>query len=128
MNTEEERTNMNNDWAVGAFLPKSIPSRSEEEISQLAKDIVANLVFTSDHVRRPNDLKLVFMPVILGAFSDMTEEAKKDIGMLYEYYKEASPRSVNGMPIFFSVRILNVKDRKAVWEKVKKIEEMLDSV
>jgi len=130
-NTDETRADMTGDWAVGAFKPKSIPSLSEKELSQLAKDIATNLVFTSDHVRREewdNILGMVFMPIALGAFSDMTEEAKKDIGMVYEYYDKAGPRSINGYPIFFSFRILNVKDRLIVWEKHEKIRQVLESV
>lgn len=113
------------------FKPKSIPSLPEQEITQLAKDIAMNLVFTSDHIRREewdNILGMVFMPIVLGAFSEYSEEARKDIGMVYEYYDKAGPRSINGYPIFFSFRVVNVKDRLAVWEKHEKIQEALKSV
>jgi len=113
------------------FKPKSIPSLSEQEIGQLAKDIAMNLVFTSDHVRREerdNILGMVFMPIALGGLSDLSEEARKDVGMVYEYYDKAGPRSINGYPIFFSFRIVNVKDRLLVWEKYEKIQEALKSV
>ena len=129
--TTDERADMTGDWAVGAFKPKSIPSLSEQELSQLAKDIAMNLVFTSNHIRGydvSSTIGMVFMPVLFGAFSDMTEEARKDIGMLYEYYDKAGPRAVNGYPIFWSFRILNAKDRKVVWEKYDKIQEALKSV
>ena len=130
-NTDETRADMTGDWAVGALKPKSIPSLSEEALTQLAKDIATNLVFTSDHIRREewdNILGMVFMSIVLGAFSDYTEEARKDIGMIYEYYDKAGPRSINGYPTFFSFRILNVKDRLIVWEKVEKIRKALEAV
>lgn len=113
------------------FKPKSIPSLPEQELAQLAKDIATNLVFTSDHIPREqwdNTLGMVFMPIVLGAFSEYSEEARKDIGMVYEYYDKAGPRSINGYPIFFSFRIVNVKDRLVVWEKYEKIREVLDAV
>jgi hypothetical protein len=113
------------------FKPKSIPAQSEEFLTQLAKDIAMNKVFTSDHIRREewdNILGMVFMPIVLGAFSEFSEEARKDIGMVYEYYDKAGPRSINGYPIFFSFAMVNVKDRLFVWDKYEKIQEALKSV
>lgn len=130
-NTDDTRATMDSPWAVGAFKEKTIPSQSEESLTQLAKDIATNLVFTSDHIRREewdNILGMVFMPIALGAFSDYSEEARKDIGMVYEYWDKAGPRSINGYPIFFSFAIVNVKDRLFVWEKVEKIRKALDAV
>lgn len=131
MSNTDESASMTNEWAVGAFKPKSIPSQSEEALTQLAKDIAMNLVFTSDHIHRnewDNILGMVFMPIVLGAFSDYSEEARKDIGMIYEYYDKAGPRAINGYPIFFSFAIVNVKDRQFVWEKVEKIRKALEAV
>lgn len=131
MSNTDESASMTSDWAVGAFKPKSIPSLTEEFLTQLAKDIAMNLVFTSDQIHRnewDNILGMVFMPIVLGAFSDYSEEARKDIGMIYEYYAKAGPRSINGYPIFFSFSIVNVKDRQFVWEKVEKIRKALESV
>jgi hypothetical protein len=71
---------------------------------------------------------MVFMPIALGAFSEYSEEARKDIGMVYEYLDKAGPRSINGYPIFFSFRVVNVKDRLLVWEKYEKIRQVLDAV
>lgn len=116
---------------VGAFLVNAVPSQSEEALTNLAKDIAMNLVFTSDHVRREewdNILGMVFMPVALGAFSDYSDEGRKDIGMIYEYFDKAGPRSINGYPIFFSFSIVNVKDRLFIWEKVEKVRKALDAV
>ncbi len=109
---------------------KTIPSQSEEFLTQLAKDIVNNLVFTSDHMphEKLETLGIVFMPLLLGALQHYSEEAVKDIGMIYEYYKQACPTSINGYPTFISFRILNVKDRKLVLDKVDKMKKALDSI
>jgi len=46
---------------------------------------------------------MIFMSLALGALADMTEEAINDIGLIYEYWDQAGPRSINGYPIFFFV-------------------------
>lgn len=119
------------EWAVGALKPKTIDDLSDLQISNLAKDIAMNKVFTSDHIpgnQVDNILGMVFMPVVLGAYSDLSDEAKKDIGFIYEYIDKAGPRSINGFPIFFSCACVSTRDRKKIWEKVSQIEKMLDSV
>lgn len=52
------------------------------------------------------------------------------IGMLYEYLTEASLRSINGGPMFMSLRILNKVDTTKVWEyykQYKSIRELADN-
>jgi hypothetical protein len=45
------------------------------------------------------------------------EEVKlKSIGLIYEYLSAALPISVNGKPIFFSLRLLNHDDTKKMFE------------
>lgn len=110
--------------------PKSIPNQTPEDLSKLAKDIATNLVFTDRHIRE-NDLQnlsMIFMPIIFGAFANNTEEYRKDVGMIYEYYSQAGPTSINGYPIFFSMQYINIHDAKIVWEKVEKIREVLEAV
>jgi hypothetical protein len=43
-------------------------------------------------------------------------EFASQIGIIYEYYDKAGPRSCNGMPMFMSFSILNADDWKRVWE------------
>lgn len=40
------------------------------------------------------------------------DEFLKNIGMLYEEYSKAGPRGINGMPIFFSCKIVSIEDTK----------------
>lgn len=60
------------------------------------------------------------------------EEFIKNIGMLYEYYSEASPRGVNGHPTFLSCKIVSYDDSQRFIEKynkyVKKREEFEKNV
>lgn len=122
---------MKNEWSVGALKPTKIDDKPAAYLTQLAKDIVGNLVFTDRHIREfdfPTVFGMVFMPVMLGAFADTTEEYRNDIGMIYEYIDKAGPRSINGYPIFFSMCYINKHDAQIVWEKVAKIEEALKAI
>jgi len=52
------------------------------------------------------------------------EEYLKNIGMVYEYYDKAGPRSINGYPIFMSMKILSIDDTKKFRDMYFKYEEM----
>ena len=82
-----------------------IPIMDEKNLRELAMDICDGKVF-HDRMIDPNrfqqDVGMVFMPLALGGM-----EGLKGIGLMYEYYDKAGPRSVNGMPCFFSCRILH---------------------
>lgn len=119
------------DWSVGALKPKNIDNLPEAMLSQLAKDIAMGKVFTTDHMPeydQRNLIHLVFMPIAFGAYADLSDEAKKDIGFIYEYLDKAGPRSINGYPMFFSCACVSIHDRKIIWEKVEKIGKLLESV
>jgi hypothetical protein len=122
---------------------KVLNSLSPEKLDEIAKDIALNKIFTSAHMR-PNDwattLGLVFMPLALGAFAsekpkDFEVGALKDdgytlqdIGLFYEYWDKAGPRSINGYPIFFSCAVLNHEDTKYVLDKAREIQEKIEAI
>jgi hypothetical protein len=104
---------------------------SEEELKKLAQEIVDGKVFTDRDLRKGDEgsLPMVFMVICLmenaGAFV-------ADAGLLYEYWDQAGPRSINGYPCFFSVRKIIKKDMPALehyvkfyWEAKKRIEQEL---
>lgn len=121
---------MGDKWAVGALKPKSIDNKPIEFLTQLAKDIAMNLVFTDRHIRPGDDhhIGMIFMPICMGAFADTTPEYRQDVGLMYEYYDKAGPRSMNGYPLFFSFAYCSQHDAKIVWEKVFKIKDALDAI
>jgi predicted nucleotidyltransferase len=84
--------------------------KTDEELKKIATDLLDGKIFCDRQVTNPNDIAMVFMPIVLGAFSEMKDEVRKDIGFLYEYIDKAGPRAVNGMPCFFSVRYLNKEE------------------
>lgn len=42
------------------------------------------------------------------------------IGVLWEWMDKAGPSSINGQPIFFSMRIMHIKDWKKCWKAIEK--------
>lgn len=108
--------------------PKTIPRLTEQQLVDLAVDINKNVYFTSIHVVNPSDIPMVFMPIALGAFADWTEEEVKQVGLIYEKYSEAGPRSINGYPTFFSCKILGIEDAGILFEKLRAIEEFEKSL
>lgn len=103
---------------------------SLEDIAKIAKDIATDKIFSSCHMTEHelSNIGLVFMPIALGGLSDLSDADKEDIGMIYEYYDKAGPRGINGMPMFFSCRLVNKNDTKMIFEKVDKIKALIDSV
>lgn len=101
-----------------------IPDREEPFLRQLAVDIADNKIFTDWNIKDHNNMtSMVFMPIALGAFAEWTEEEGKEIGMIYEYMDKAGPRSINGMPIFFSLSVINHADADKVASWVKELNE-----
>lgn len=100
--------------------------KTDDELKNIAVDIYDGKIFHDQMVKSPQDLPMVFMPLILGAFNDFTEDEKKDTRMLYEYVDKAGPRLINGMPNFSSFNILFKDDFEMMitfFEEYKKLKE-----
>jgi hypothetical protein len=67
------------------------------------------------------------MVLALSDKEQLKELQKLDIGMFYEYMDKAGPRSINGMPCFFSVQYLNRGDFEKFIIKYKEVKELLDA-
>ena len=107
--------------------------RTDDEIKEIAIGIHAGAIFCDRHLLdEPHMLGSVFMVVAL-----MEGEVRKDfldvmmpngadgpMGMMYEYVAKAGPRSVNGYPMFFSVKYLDPDDTTRVFRMMKVLEEM----
>jgi hypothetical protein len=99
--------------------PKPLP---EAELKEFIFGLCDGRIFTSAHLREHEleFLQIVFMPLGLGMFRDHTEnEMKKieqELGVMWEWIDKAGPRSINGLPSFFSVRMLCKSD----WAKAIK--------
>ncbi len=89
---------------------------SNDKLREFVLAFVDGRIFTDKHVHNPKrDLGMVFMPIALGAFSGWTEDQLNNVGCIYEYIDQAGPRSINGMPVFFSFRILSAEQ----WDQAR---------
>ena len=90
----------------------------EKELKQLAIDISENKVFGTFHMNKCEiaNLSTVFIPVVFMSDEQRKESSDNNIVHFYEYYDKAGPRSVNGMPCFFSM--FNIKEEE--WKKAIK--------
>lgn len=91
---------------------KNYTPKTDDELKQLSMDLANGKIFTNRHLPEHDktSLGMIFMPLVLGAFKDRDEEDIKDIGLIYEYYDKAGPRSINGYPSFFSFGFLDTND------------------
>jgi len=94
----------------------------EKELRKIALGIAEGKILTSSQVDE-NSMTMVFMPILFGAFDDMSEDERMRIGFIYEYIDKAGPRSINGYPIFWSFGIVNRPDAERIGEMVKEISE-----
>ena len=105
-----------------------VGKKTKEELKQLALDISDGKVFTDRHLRDVEDIGMVFMPIPLGAFAKESKEYIDDIGLIYEYWSEAGPRSVNGYPSFFSMTVLGKEDTEQVFKYHEQFEQAKKAV
>jgi hypothetical protein len=105
------------DWSVqfsGRFelaeLGRQERLKSEEELKQLAADILARRIFTSGMIQAPQDIPLVFTSFLRLNKLERKELKQKmktgEAALFYEYLSRAGATSVNGMPTFSSVQTL----------------------
>jgi len=95
----------------------NLPKLTDDKLREFIDDFVSNRIFTTAHLRdsQADMIPNIFLPLALGCFSKTQPESLDQIGVIYEYYEKASPRSINGLPIFFSFHMLHIDD----WERAK---------
>lgn len=55
--------------------------------------------------------------------TEIREDFFNKIGMLYEEFNKAGPRSINGYPMFLSCKIVSIEDTKKFYDMYVKYEE-----
>jgi hypothetical protein len=99
----------------------SIPAKTDEEIRQLALDLLHGRIFTDRHCPDAESIRYVFMvfPFLDG---DALDQLRDDPpGLVYEYLDKAGPRSINGLPSFFSMNTLSQADTERVFALVARL-------
>ena len=107
-----------------------LASRSRTELEQIARDLFKKAIFTDRHVP-PDDSRMfqsIFMVFVFSIRTKRYLRQLKQVGMIFEYFDKAGPRSINGYPCFFSAQMLNHQDTKEVWELYHKLQEATEEV
>ena len=92
--------------------------KTDDELKQIAKDFKEGKIFSTQHKPLSDNLinmiTSVFLPL---GFMDQEQHKKLEAEspvVMYEYLDKAGPRSICGMPMFFSFQYLNSEE----WNKV----------
>lgn len=93
---------------------EDIPAMSDDELRKFVDDLVSGRVFTHHQVLQESMIPMVFMPIALGALK-WSDTGFANIGAIWEYMDQAGPRSINGYPMFTSLRLMNAND----WETAR---------
>lgn len=104
-------------------------NRDKTELKQIAIDILAGRIFTDRDVPESLDIENCFMILILLKSEQVRELSADPPGLIYEYVSEAiKGRTINGMPIFFSMRMINQHDTKIVFDYCKRLKQAEDEI
>lgn len=110
-------------------LPPATKSRSktDAEIRQLVMDVAGGIVFCDWMIpaeQASHMMPYVFMPLALMEDEDIKKLEEDECSMIYEYMEKAGPRSINGMPGFFSMQFLNRADHDCFGDEMEKYLEL----
>ncbi len=108
---------------------KRVP-KTDEELKQIAEDLWAGKIFCDRQVqsRRPEDITMVFMVLMFMDKKQLKQLEKDEVDFFYEYMSQATPRGINGMPTFWSVRVLTKPETKRMFEYYEAIKGALANV
>jgi hypothetical protein len=98
---------------------QEFPGVTDEQLREFVLAYADGRIFTSADIPKGQEARLyplIFMPVALGAFSNVRKNDLKHVGVLWEYMNKAGPRGINGYPMFMSLRVLNRTD----WDRARK--------
>lgn len=103
------------------------PVRTEAEIAELARDMLAGTVYALEDVPQ-SIIPLVFMPLALGnPFKGYSKPQLERLFIFSVLGKDASaPRAVNGYPMFVAMQVWRRRDAIKAAERAKEAEKMLN--
>lgn len=110
--TDSETNDLPEYW--DALLPGiDIPRMSDDQLREFVFDVIGGRIFVDRQVDNPTDVPMVFYPLLFGALDGYNRDSIQSyLGCVYEYIDKALPRSVNGNPIFMSMRLMHAEDWK----------------
>lgn len=102
--------------------------KTDEELKQIALDMLHGKIFTDRHCKDLNELRSSFLILALMDPETMKKMEEDKINFVYEYYDQAGPRSANGRPIFLSCRCLDETESKRMLEFYEKMKAAVQAV
>lgn len=99
-------------------LGPPITPMTKQEINTLARRVVTNDVFITSRV---DEAELAFGML----FAFMEDPLPENLGGVWEAYSKAGPRSINGLPMFFSMHMVAKEDLKPLDAEIKKMQKAL---
>jgi len=118
-------TTIEDDGELGAA--SEYVRKSNAEIRELALACRSGTVFGSwmMHESDMNLLPNVFMPILF--MSDIQRKAlvRDEVIHFYGMIADAAPRAINGMPIFFGMRMLNKEDTQRLSAAMKALDAFM---
>jgi hypothetical protein len=101
--------------------------KTDREIRELALGIRSGTVFGSWMIPEHQSelLANVFMPLVF--LNDIQRKSliRNKVTQFYGYLKDAAPRSINGMPMFFAMHMLDAEDCTRLNASLKKLEDFV---
>ncbi len=102
-------------------------AKPEAEIRQLALDVLSGQVFGSWqlHESERSNIGMVFMPIML--MGDIQRKAMQRDGIVhfYGHMRDSFERSINGMPMFHAVHMLDRSDTERLNKWIKRLNEVM---
>lgn len=97
---------------------------SEEDMKKTVMGLATGDIFAGCMVHDPDLLSMVFMPIALGALTDID---LSDVGDIIADMKDAGPRAINGYPMFAQCRLVQKDDWDVIIERVAKTRAALEA-
>ena len=104
---------------------------TDEQVKEVAQGLLNNKYFISSMIAAGEGtdfLGCVFMPLGLMKIEQLEKLMEEGACIFYEEWSKAGPRSVNGYPIFFTMRYMSEEDYRLVdkfFFKLKETQEAL---
>jgi hypothetical protein len=103
---------------------RDVPRKTAEEKQEIVRGIISDRYFFSSYIRNPEDIRMVFMVIGFGGLDGVDVH---QIGVVYEEWDKAGPRTVNGMPIFMSCQLIHKDDWSEIVDLYEKAKAAIDS-
>jgi hypothetical protein len=122
---EEEGPEEEGPEEEGEKYPEEIRRMSKEELATFVREFRGGQIFSSAHISEGDDhiIRMVFLVLTLGGLHDAPDSYLNSIGLIWEYFSNAGPRSINGYPQFFSCHLMHRDD----WDRARKAIIELDN-